>query len=218
MKSAVGILGGAFDPIHHGHLRIAVEARQALNLAAVHLIPTALPPHKARASTTAAIRCEMLEAAIADAPGLQVDRQELARHALDGQPSYSINTLEALRERYPEQALCMIIGTDGLAGLQHWHRWQALFELAHLVVAERPNATPIAVDAAVATELAPRWTTNPADLQQSSAGKALRLAVTQLDISSTAIRQSLAAGHSARYLTPPAVLSLIEQHGLYTNA
>lgn len=207
------MLGGMFDPVHFGHLRSAVEIREDLALDQVRLVPCARPPHRPGALATAEQRRAMLELAIAGEPGLVVDDREIRRTT----PSYSVDTLTSLRAELPHTPLCLIVGSDAFLGLPTWHRWRELFGLAHIVVLERPGRDA-GVSEALRAELRGRLTQSPQDLHQALAGRVLMRRVTQLPISSTALRESLARGRSVRYLLPDVVYRYIQSHDLYGPA
>ena len=134
---ALGVLGGAFDPVHIGHLRGAIAVREHLGLKRVNLLPAAQSPLKGAATVTAADRLAMLEAAVRGVPGLGVDARELDREG----PSYTVDTLIELRSEVGQaQPLIWIVGTDILPALPKWSRWRQLLELAHLVILERPGS------------------------------------------------------------------------------
>ncbi|MCC6295582.1 MAG: nicotinate-nucleotide adenylyltransferase [Pseudomonadales bacterium] len=211
---AIGLFGGTFDPVHIGHLRTAVELREALGLKRVLLVPSARPPHRAPPRASAAQRFAMLAAAIGDEPGLVADDRELRR---DG-PSYTIDTLAELRaELGSDVALCLCLGMDALAGLASWHRWREFTDLAHLVVVARPGWQAPA-SGPVAEWLAARWVRHPAALQAAAHGRALLRELTLLPVSSSQVRADLAAGRSVRYLVPDAALAYLHRHQLYTAA
>ncbi|WP_337244930.1 nicotinate-nucleotide adenylyltransferase [Luteimonas sp. gir] len=206
------VYGGTFDPLHCGHLAIARAARDALGCT-VRLMPAADPPHRAPPGADAAQRAAMIALAIDGEPGLLLDREELLR----GGRSYTVDTLAALRARLGEaRPLAWLVGADSLLGLPHWHRWQALFELAHLVVAERPGS---GLDGALAPELAAcladRWTDAPAALSATPAGRVLRLRQPLHPVSATQVRAQAAAGAPLAGLVPDAVAAFIEEKGLY---
>ena len=211
-KGPLAIMGGAFDPVHFGHLRSAVELQDCLQFGELRFIPSANPPHRPAHIADAATRLRMLEAALADMPGCSIDRRELDREG----PSWSIVTLEELRSEIGDRSLCMILGMDAFLGLPGWHRWEELFQLAHIVVAYRPGSEAPA-SGELAEILDKRGTSNPADLQTKAAGKLMLQEVTQLEISSTAIRDCLHAGRSARHLLPDAVLEIIQDSACYTK-
>jgi nicotinate-nucleotide adenylyltransferase len=209
---AIGLFGGTFDPVHIGHLRTAVELREALGLGRVLLVPSAQPPHRAPPRASAAQRFAMLAAAIGDEPGLVADDRELRRPG----PSYTIDTLAELRaELGAEVALCLCLGMDALAGLASWHRWREFTDLAHLVVVARPG-WQAPESGPVAEWLAPRWVEEPAALRATAQGRALIRELTLLPVSSSALREGLAAGRSVRYLVPDPALAYLREHQLYT--
>lgn len=209
----IGIYGGTFDPIHYGHLRTALEVKQAAQLREVRFVPCRQPPHRAQPQASADQRLAMLRAALASAePGFVVDTRELDR---DG-PSYMVDTLSSIRPGVGAEPLALILGLDAFRHLPHWHRWRELFELAHIIVMQRPEAvaewTP-----ELQTELAERAVDDPGALHHQSAGCVAFVAVTQLAISATAIRTAIASGASGRYLTPDAVLAIIAELEIYKS-
>ncbi len=139
-----------------------------------------------------------------------VDDRELRKE----QPSYTVDTLEDLRAELPSEPSCLLVGTDAFADFASWHRWEAILELAHLALVQRPGvALPEA--GTLAGVLAERRTENVEDLLTALAGRIAVCEVTQLDISATAIRSLVAAGRSARYLLPAAVWEYIKRNRLY---
>lgn len=207
----IGILGGTFDPVHFGHLRVALEALETLGLAEVRLLPCGQPPHREPPRAAASARRTMLELALAGQPGLRVDLRELERPG----PSYMVDTLASLRAELGAAPLCLLLGSDAFLGLPGWHRWQELPALAHLVVLHRPGASLVDVPPPLAALLAERQVHTPAALVARPAGAILQLAVTPLDISASAIRTLIGAGRSPRYLLPEVVWDYIRTQGLY---
>ena len=211
-KGPLAIMGGAFDPVHYGHLRSAVEIQEQLQLDELRFVPSANPPHRDPHVATAALRVRMLEAALADMPGCTLDQRELNR---DG-PSWSVVTLKEIRAEIGSRSLCMILGMDAFLGLTGWHRWEELLEFAHIVVAFRPGSQP--PETGVLGDLLVKCgTRNPTDLHAAAAGKLMLLEVTQLEISSTTIRACLTSGGSAQHLLPDAVLDIIKDSACYTE-
>lgn len=212
--------GGTFDPVHLGHLAIARAARDELQVS-VRLLPSADPPHRAAPGATAVQRCEMLQLALADEPGLQLDRLELERAArTPGVPSYTFDTLSGLRaEVGPECPLAWLVGADSLLSLATWHRWRELLDLAHFIVAERPGSPlPEVVVGELGQALQGRWTDRGQDLAAAAAGRVLRLHQPLRGESASAVRTQIARGGAGRDLLPPAVADYIAANGLYRTA
>jgi nicotinate-nucleotide adenylyltransferase len=211
--------GGTFDPVHNGHLAIARAARDELGVP-VHLMPAADPPHRAPPGADARQRTHLLDLAVRDEPDLQVDRRELRRAERDpASRSYTIDTLHELREEWGASLpIALLIGADSLVGLPGWRDWQALFGLAHFVVAERPGS-PLdgALPGALAEVLAARWTDSPADLSQAPGGRVFRLRQPLQPESATDIRRRIAAGEPWRHLVPAAVADAIADERLYSS-
>jgi nicotinate-nucleotide adenylyltransferase len=181
----LGIFGGTFDPIHHGHLILARDAVETLQLDRVIFIPAALSPHKLEEQPTPpAVRLEMLRAAIEGDPTFAVDAMELERPP----PSYAIDTVETLRQRESGAELFFLVGEDNVAQLSTWHRFPELAKLVQFVVLDRSG------------------------LNTAHRYPAIRR---HLDISATDIRKRVATGRSIRYLVPPAVAAIIHERQLY---
>jgi nicotinate-nucleotide adenylyltransferase len=214
-NAPLGILGGTFDPIHYGHLRLAQELAVRLDLDGVRFIPAGTPPHRGSPRVAPGHRLEMARLAIAGNPLFALD----AREAFKPTPCYTVETLTELRrELGPDRSLCLLMGADAFLGLTEWHRWRELFGLAHIAVAERPGFAGIAraaVPAPLKEELGRRLRADATALRDTPAGAVVTCGVTALDISATRIRQGLQAGESPRYLLPDAVLDYIGSHRLY---
>lgn len=221
----LGILGGTFDPLHIAHLRLAIEAREALGLAEVSFVPAGTPALRDAPRCSAAHRLAMVERALADAPGFSVDAAEVINAAAESGPSYTIATLARQRKAQgPTRPLVLLLGADAFARLEAWHRWRELFALAHIAVATRPGhelkVAPggIHADGAGGAALDREFLARrgvAADLASAPAGRIVPFAISALEISATAIRQRLERGQSARYLVPDAVLDYIDSHQLY---
>lgn len=214
--SPLVLLGGTFDPVHYGHLRIAAELAVALDVAEVRLVPAADPPHRPPPGAAAADRVAMIELAIAGCAGVGIDLCEIRR----GGKSYTVDTLQALRVAWPLRPLAWVVGADAFLGMTTWHRYRELPGLAHLVVVARPG---LDLAASLHGELAAWWNTRAtADrgaLVRAPAGAIISVATSPNDISATAIRAALARtpvdGEALARLLPRAVLSYIESHHLY---
>ena len=206
----IGVFGGTFDPIHYGHLRTAFEMLQALRFDEVRFMPCGNPPHRSESIADAELRLEMVRVATDAQAGFVVDDRELQR---DG-PSYSVDTLGALREEFPNQSLGLIIGMDAFLGLPRWHDWRKILQLAHIVVAHRPGWRAPDIGP-LGDMLAERGTHRVNDLHQTISGHIYIHDVTQLEISSSEIRELVGLGRDPRFLMPDGVRELIEQSGCY---
>lgn len=209
----VGIFGGAFDPVHFGHLRTGFELLQTLRLSRLHWVPTGEPRHRAHALASAALRIKMLQAAIAGEPRFVVDLREVSRQG----PSYSLDTLLEFRSEYPETPLCLILGMDAFLGLPQWHRWQELLSLAHIVVAHRPGWEP-PEEGVIGALLAQRRVAAPQALMATLQGRIYVHAVTALDIASSELRRIVLAGEDPRFLVPEPVRAIILESECYARA
>ncbi|HEX5634338.1 MAG TPA: nicotinate-nucleotide adenylyltransferase [Gemmatimonadales bacterium] len=187
----IGLLGGSFDPIHHGHLLVGQAAVEQLGLEELRFMPAGEQPFKrGRHAVAAERRAEMVALAIAGEPRFRLERAEVERPG----PSYTVDTLRALRAREPGAEFAVLVGADAAAELPLWHEAAELPRLARIVVFER------------AGEAAP-----------ASPMVTGRIAVPALELSATAIRARVAAGLSIRYWVPDAVADYVAAHGLYRN-
>lgn len=207
----IGVFGGTFDPVHFGHLRPAVELLQGLGLDEVRMIPCRQPPHRESPQATPEQRVEMLRLALAGGvPGLVLDEREIEREG----PSYMVDTLRSLREERGQEPICLLLGSDAFAGLEGWHCWRELLQLAHLVIARRPGEG-FTLAGALAQVYERHLVTDVQALSSSAAGCILHYGVTQMDISASGIRALIAGGRAADFLLPEEVLRFIGQRGLY---
>jgi nicotinate-nucleotide adenylyltransferase len=207
------LLGGTFDPVHFGHLRPAEEVRVALGAEHVALVPCGDPPHRAAPDTPAEHRLAMVQAAVEDRPTLAVLDWEVRSEG----PSYTVRTLEWLRERLGWRPIVTIIGSDAFTQLHHWHQWERLIELTHVAAVRRPGTALSELESPLAEALAGRWSEHPADLRREPGGRVMAFDVTRLDISATAIRELVAAGQNPRFLLPRTVEDYLATHGLYRD-
>ena len=213
--AAIGLLGGTFDPVHFGHLRLATEAAEAFRLEQVLFIPAGLPYHRGRAAhATNDERLTMLKLATQRDARFDVDDRELKREG----NTYTYDTLAEIRkERGPDTQLVFLGGTDSFAKVGEWHRWTELFDLAHFAVAIRADDEQWLSKGpgTIPREAWPRITLDPRELAAAPAGKIMTFRMTPLSISSTAIRELASDGRSIRYLTPDPVVEFIRSHKLY---
>jgi nicotinate-nucleotide adenylyltransferase len=208
----IGLFGGTFDPVHFGHLRAACEVRETLGIDDFRLLPAAMPPHRERTWSTVTQRLEMLQLAVSGHPDLRIDERELHRSG----PSWMVDTLLDIRTEEPQAPLLLIIGQDSANQLDHWHRWQQLFELAHVVVMQRPGASRD-YRAVLAAEIKLREVSQSEDLAARACGAVMHLQISQQDISSTVLRRMIREGKSPRFLLPDPVLAYLYKHGLYRD-
>ncbi len=183
----IGLYGGSFDPIHNGHLILARDAMERLELDKVIFLPARISPHKLdRPPAPPEARCQMLSAAIADEPRFEMDPCEIER----GGPSFTIDTVKSFQSRHPDAKLYYFVGDDNLPELESWKDSAKLREAAQFVVLSRAGM-PFLSEFPTITR--------------------------HVEISSTEIRKRVARGLSVRYMAPLPVCELIEKLGLYRN-
>ena len=212
--SVIGLMGGTFNPIHYGHLRMAQELAESLHLDEVRFIPAANPPHKPEPKISARHRAAMVQLGIANNPVFRFDDRELRRSGA----SYTVDTLLSLRDEIgSETSLILLLGSDAFTKLNTWHRWQEIMPLCHIAIVQRPLTTANeALPKVLETFLHNHYTENAQELHESPAGWVTMQQITALDISSTAIRDTIQNKHSARYLIPDSIIDYIQSHQLYT--
>ena len=213
MTKPIGILGGTFDPVHYGHLRMAIECHERLALAEVRLVPLHAPPHRRPPHAAPEHRLAMLKIAVGTTDHLKVDDCELQRQNI----SYTIDTVSALREKLGNTPICLLIGTDAFNTLPTWHRWQSLLDIVHIVVAERPGTILKPEHAELNALFDKHDATDATILHTTCNGKIFRLQIPWLDISATRIRDMLRMRHDPSYLLPDAVIEYIHTHTLYAS-
>lgn len=211
----IAVYGGTFDPFHNGHLRMAVEVKEAFGLPRVFLVPSARPPHKpGRPVASAEDRLAMARAAVAGVDGIEALDLELRREG----PSYTLRTVIDLREAHPGVEVLFLIGADAFSEIATWHRHAELLEACDFLLLPRPGTPP---DAAFPPGLRLEREENRC---YSLPGRTFRLpggrrvlcpVLPVLDISSRSIREKVRQGRSVRGLVPPEVERYIAEHGLY---
>lgn len=211
LTKPIGILGGTFDPIHFGHLRSALELYEALDLLEVRLVPCYQPVHRKIPVASPEQRLQMVKAAIENEPALRVESCEIDRKG----PSYTIDTLKYLRTQLPHTPFCLIMGIDALLHFPSWHQWENILQMAHLVIAHRPQYQ-LPTAGIVANLIKERLRHNAMDLHKNLAGNILLHPVTALEISATDIRKQFAMGKNPRFLLPESVYAYIKEHGTYS--
>lgn len=211
----IGVLGGTFDPVHHGHLRLAWEAFQHLALDHVRFVPCHVTPHRVQPATPSTDRLAMVRLACSNVTGFRVDDRELQR----GEPSWSVETLSSLREELgPGTPLVFILGLDAFNAFSAWHRHEDILSLCHLWVAKRPGNSLPTADSREYGLLQELGTTDPALLRSRPAGHILVRDTVALDISATFLRHQYAQGLTPRFLLPDTVNDYILERGLYRSS
>ena len=211
---AIGILGGTFDPVHCAHIRLALELRAALRLDSVRLMPAPNPRLRDPPVASPEVRMRLLEAALADVPGLEADGRELSHPG----PTVTADTLQELRRELPEASLCLILGMDAIARLDAWVDFERIPTLAHIVVAERPGAAAPPRNGPVARLLRARRRDDPGAIRSAPSGCVVFVRdLPHLDISATRVRSLRARGESIRFLVPDRVHDIIVKEDIYAH-
>lgn len=211
-KQPITVFGGTFDPVHQGHLQIALMLQKEFLLPEIRFIPCKIPVLKEEAHAAAHDRLAMLELAISAYPGLTIDTRELDRTT----PSYTVETLHSLRTQFPQHPLCFVLGMDAFLELPQWYHWQELLTLSHLIVINR-NAHPIPQDSLLIQLLQRHSMTDPNFLHTTLAGSILQKTITPICISSSNIRQQIRSGQDVSSLLPPQVFHYIQERKLYAK-
>lgn len=204
----LGILGGTFNPLHTGHVRTALEVREALDLDLVELVPASVPPHKSGTGLLPfALRMEMVERAVGDIPGLNGNPLEDRRSG----PSFTCDTLTCYREEQPESKLHFIMGAATFLELPTWHRGLEIPEMADLVVVSRWDAAERS-DAFI-QEKWPDAVQEGDGLWRVAEGNLIHLLeIPRLDIKASDLRERWLNGRSLHALVPAEVEAVLEEH------
>lgn len=206
----IGVLGGSFDPVHYGHLHIALDLYQQLQLSEVRFIPCKNPVSDKKIVATEQQRLTMLQLALQPYSYFSIDQRELKRPT----PSYMIETLASLRLELGNMPLGLILGYDNLATLNRWHQWTSLIDYAHLLIVPRPDQVE-SYSNEIHVFVERYQTQNPFLLSQQPAGLLFMTHVQALPISATYIRNAIASGNYPVGLLPPTVLDYILEKKLY---
>jgi len=207
----IGILGGTFDPIHYGHLRTALDVQQQLSLNEVRFIPCGEPPHRNKPVAEPLQRLAMVRAAISGQDNFSVDDREISRAG----PSYMVDTLKSLKQELSSDSLNLILGTDAFNELPGWYKWQEIFNLANIIVMQRPQLKERNARSAALSAVIKQTQVSKDSLYKYQQGKLCFVPVTQLDISATVIRQQWQEQKNIRFYLPDTVLTLIRQQNIY---
>ncbi len=204
-----GLYGGTFDPVHVGHIHAACSVREALGLTEVRLVLAARPGHRGQPDSAIEHRWNMLQLACAEVEGLVADDSEVRRSGA----SYTVATVESLRQLHPASTVCWILGQDAFATLPIWHRWQELLNFCNLIVIDRPGDRrdePTQVRQLCAQH-------ERDSLDPSRAGQIVRLDLPMQEVSASEIRRLIAAGEPVEHLLAAPIYTYITTHGLYTS-
>lgn len=212
MHAPIGLLGGTFDPIHLGHIHLALSVYQALQMQSLRLLPCGMPNLRDPPIANAQQRLTMVEMALENHPHLHVDDREIL---LSNDISYTINTLTTIRAELGDIPLCFIISSDQLAQLDQWREWRRILDFAHLVVSTRPGVTS-APSLTVKNWVKQHQVDDAYLLQQHASGYIFFLSIIPLAISATYIRQGIQRHEQDIYsCLPKKVWEYIRQVGLY---
>ena len=217
-SKGIGLFGGTFDPVHHGHLRAGEEIRQAFSLSWVEFLPARIPPHKTdQALTDVEHRVAMLRLAVEGNPYFRVSEVEATREGV----SYLVDTLKAYREHYPpDVSLYFIMGMDSFQEVATWHRYPELFSLSHFVVITRPGYKRPELSEVVSQDVASSFAPYPGenDCLEHAGGHRIHFReTTLLDIAARRLRTWIREERSVRYLIPERVWAYVQENGLYAN-
>lgn len=208
----LGLMGGMFDPVHFGHLNLAENVLRQLSLDELHFVPCGIPSHRGSLVAPSEHRLAMLELAIGDEKRFRVDDRE----CLSSETSYSFNTLAAVREERPDCRLYFVMGLDAFNSLPSWYRWKEIFDLAHIIVAHRPEFKLEYTDE-LADEYKTRTVSTVEELRQQSLGNIYFAEMREMNVSSTMVRHHIAGHKPLESLLPAALIEYIETKKLYTE-
>jgi len=208
----IGVFGGAFDPVHLGHLSLATTALSALGIDLLLWVPAGKPAHRPPLVAEARHRLTMLRLATAGKPSFRIDAAEIIQRCT----SYTVPTLQRLRQQYPDSALVLILGFDAFCGLGGWHQWEKLPQLAHLALTGRPGYGNDLHNEPLRSQLDGFYkpVTSAEELRRSYCGAVINFATRPIDTSATYIRSMLAAGKEPAGLQTE-IMSYIRRHRLY---
>ena len=211
----IGILGGMFDPIHHGHIAAATAVQQTLGLDQVLLIPCGSPAHRPQSVASASDRCAMVAQAVAAEAHLRLDRRECESPAL----SYTIDTIDGLCLAQPTASWHLLLGVDAFLSLPSWKQWRRLLDAVTVVVMTRPGYSLEAarMSPGLLTQWRQRVVSDPAVLASHPKGRIIALDVNTPELSSTFVRQLIKTGADPGSILHSAVAAYIRSHGLYQS-
>jgi nicotinate-nucleotide adenylyltransferase len=217
-SKGIGLFGGTFDPVHHGHLRAGEEIRQAFSLSWVEFLPARIPPHKTdQPLTDIGHRVAMLRLAVEGNPYFRVSEVEATREGV----SYLVDTLKAYRENYPSDvSLYFIMGMDSFQEIATWNRYSELFALSHFVVIARPGYPRPELSEVVSQDVASQFAPREAEsdcVEHKGGCRIYFRETTLLDVAASRLRAWIREERSVRYLIPERVRDYVQENGLYAN-
>ena len=207
----IAVLGGTFDPIHHGHCQIAMAAKALLKAKKVFLMPSRVPVHRGVSASTDQ-RIAMIKAALIEYPGLTLSTLEVDSE----QPSYSIETVTRLRQQYPLASLVFLMGMDAFRGFDSWKHWQTILDFVHLGVIRRPGESE-ELSLVMSALLQERNARHIEELSNSLSGKIFLLDIEGPNISATQLREQINNKEALRAWVPKEVAQIIEQEQIYKS-
>lgn len=211
MAKPIGLLGGTFDPVHNGHIRLALEILTRLNLSGIRMIPLNIPPHRNMPIASKQHRLQMLLDATRHIDGLSVDEREINRE----DTSWTIDTVRSVRTELPDTSLCLIMGKDAFLSFDSWKDWEQITDYVHLVIASRNFAKKETYTDNIQRLLSERSINDHSQLLTATSGYIYQIDIPLLDISSTQIRESLARQQAVDSLLPNSTLHYLNKHHLY---
>lgn len=207
----LGLLGGTFDPIHHGHLDVARAGQRFLDLDEVWVVPARQPPHRQRPHVSAAHRFAMAALAVSVEPGMRVSDVEMDRQG----PSYSMDTLTTVRHMVErDSVICFLIGVDAFRDVPSWRGFPSVLDLCHFAVVSRPGASVTTLRTDL-PQLAPRMIDTPCEIPRQPS--ILLVDAPTAAVSSTDVRRRLTEGDDVTGLVPDSVAAYIARHQLYRS-
>ncbi|MBU0455488.1 MAG: nicotinate-nucleotide adenylyltransferase [Gammaproteobacteria bacterium] len=209
-RTGIGILGGTFDPVHFGHLKLAEFVYERLPLQEIRFIPCYQPVHREQPAVNVMQRLEMLKIALKTEKHCVLDLKEIERKG----PSYMIETLISLRHDYPKQPLYLILGADAFAKIDSWHRWEELLQFTHIVVVNRPQ-TPVRFNAVIQHLMQEHMITNLDESSTRLHGNIIQLSMPAIPISATELRNTIARNKKPKNALSEAVWKYIQENNLY---
>lgn len=209
----IGILGGTFDPIHNGHIRLAVEVLEKLKLDEVKLIPANIPPHRPTPFAPPADRKKMIKLAINDEKKISIDLREIE----NGNISYTVNTLKSLRDEFSNDILFLIIGVDVFNMIDGWKEWQSLLNYTHIIVANRSSDNEENISGALRNWINENKIDDINFLTSALSGYIYYIDTPIVKISSSMIRTYYTKHKNIDKYLPSNVITYIKENNLYKN-